>query len=41
MLDWPLFSWSPSEDRIIRSDDKAELAQVQSYAANPRLREVG
>jgi hypothetical protein len=42
---WPLFSWSPDEARIIRFDDKteaeAELARVQSYAANARLREVG
>jgi hypothetical protein len=41
---WPLFSWSPSEERIVRFDDKAEaeaeLARVQSYAANARLREV-
>jgi hypothetical protein len=41
---WPLFSWSPDEARIIRFDDKAEaeaeLARVQSYAANARLREV-
>jgi hypothetical protein len=41
---WPLFSWSPNEARIIRFDDKAEaeaeLARVQSFAANARLREV-
>jgi hypothetical protein len=41
---WPLFTWSPSEGRIIRFDDKAEaeaeLARVQSFAANARLREV-
>jgi hypothetical protein len=42
---WPLFSRSPAEDRIILFDDKteaeAELAWVQSYAANARLRELG
>jgi hypothetical protein len=41
---WPLFSWSPPEASIIRFDDReateAELARVQSYAANARLREV-
>lgn len=40
---WPTFTWSPSEDRIIRFDDReaaeAELARVQSCAANARLRE--
>jgi hypothetical protein len=44
-INWPMFTWSPSEDRIIRFDDReaaeGELARVQSYAANARLREVG
>jgi hypothetical protein len=42
---WPLFTWSPDPARIIRFDDReaaeAELARVQSFAANARLREVG
>jgi hypothetical protein len=42
---WPLFSWSPDEARIVRFDDRkeaeAELARVRSFAANARLYEVG
>ena len=42
--DWPSFVRLPPEARIIRFDDReaaeAELARVQSYAANARLREV-
>jgi hypothetical protein len=38
---WPLFSWSPDEARIIHFDDKAEgeaeLARVEPLAANARL----
>ena len=41
---WPLFERFPSEDRIIRFDDReaaeAELVYVHGYAANARLREV-
>lgn len=41
---WPLFLWSPPEASITRFDDReaaeAELARVQSRAANARLREV-
>jgi hypothetical protein len=42
---WPLFTWSPDPARIIRFDDReaaeTELARVQSFAANARLREAG
>ena len=41
---WPTFERSPSEDRIVRFDDReaaeAELVWVQSRAANARVREV-
>lgn len=41
---WPIFERFPSEDRIVRFDDReaaeAELVYVHSYAANARLREV-
>ena len=41
---WPTFERSPSEDRIVRFDDReaaeAGLVWVQSRAANARVREV-
>jgi hypothetical protein len=33
--DWPLFSWSPAEDRIVRFDDKAEAESELASSPSP------